>query len=120
MNTVIALLEIGKEKAAEIERLRAELTAAYERVHYAEGTADLAMQHRDAAEAKAATAFRAGVKAGMEAAAQWADSVGAEYELCLGIPPKCLVVPASEAIRAIDPTTVPPLSHENNDDRHAG
>lgn len=41
---------------AENARLRAELAEAKERTHYAEGVANLAMQHRDKAEAELAEA----------------------------------------------------------------
>jgi len=47
---------IQHEAAAEIERLQSQLAETNERVHYAEGTAALAMKHRDEAEAKLAEA----------------------------------------------------------------
>lgn len=53
--------EVGKEAADEIERLRAELAAARAELevardgwHMANGVAELAMKHRDMAEAEAA------------------------------------------------------------------
>ncbi len=50
---------IGDEAADEIERLRARVASLEESLHYANGTADLAMKHRDDAEKRVAELERA-------------------------------------------------------------
>jgi hypothetical protein len=52
--TIEQLHELADWQRGEIERLQAELAEAQETAHYANGVADLAMKHRDAAEADAA------------------------------------------------------------------
>lgn len=51
--------------SAEVARLRAELEDALDRAHYAEGTAALAMKHRDMAEADLASANSQGREQGL-------------------------------------------------------
>ena len=48
-----------READAEIERLRARVASLEESLHYANGTADLAMKHRDDAEKRVAELERA-------------------------------------------------------------
>lgn len=56
------------------------------------------------------TAFLAGVKAGLAAAAEWADWLGAQYSVATER--GALIKPASSGIRAIDPATIKPVTEE--------